>query len=391
MADSERKRPPALFDAFGFRVEAAAHDALSLAPLPIAGQLAAQPLPATSRQHPERQDLSIAPAAGHAIAVASTRAARRPANWVRKLNALHAALAPALQGHGAVLLPGPSPFAPWSAEDEAPEPHRAGLRIDLPFAREADFAKLHAAIRLLLPLLPALSAATPIRDGRASGQHSARLRACLDLYDRHPARVGGFIPEAVFDPADHDREVLGPIAQALAGNPSAEQADPQQLNLRAATTAFAPNVLRIHAIDAQENPAADMAVAEFTIAVLRALVAGRWSSTYLQRAWSTDDLMAVMLGTIRDGCRSVIAHRDYLFMLGMMKQERATGTELLKHLFVELYGELSENARERIGIIIEHGCLAQRLLARMGKRPSAERIRTALAALAECRTGAPFV
>ncbi|MFN3875230.1 MAG: glutamate-cysteine ligase family protein, partial [Flavobacteriales bacterium] len=326
MPELERKRQPALFEVFGWRVDLGDRDTLA----DIAGTLAAQPLPATWRGHPERHELSIMAVGAHAIALASTGFARRPANWVRKLQAAHTALNPALEAHGAILLPGPSPVAAWSTDEVHPEPHRAGLRIDLPFARESDFARLHAAVRILLPLLPALSAATPIRDGRSTDLHSARLHACLGLYDRHPARVGGFIPEPVFDPADHDRVALGPIAQELAASGAVDSVDAQELNLRAATTSFNPNLLRIHAIDAQENPAADMAVAEFTIAVLRALVAGRWSSTYLQRAWSTDDLMAVMLGTIRDGCRAVIAHRDYLFMLGLLKQERATGTELIK-------------------------------------------------------------
>jgi len=391
MAETERKRLPALFDAFGFAVEASIHDAGLRNTLPVAPDIAALILPPTSRQHPERQDLGIEAASASAIQVSSKRAAKRPANWVRKLNALHAALTPALVERDAMLLPGPSPFAPWAQDSDRPTSFTGGLRIDLHFAREADFGRLHAAVRMVLPLLPALSASTPFRDGRATGFHSTRLRACIDLYDRHPERVGAFVPEPVFEPADHDREVLSPIARATSTGKRGEAPDAQLLNLRCATAHLDQGIIAIHGIDAQENPAADMAVTEFTISVMRALVAGRWTSNYLQRAWSSEDLMGVMQSTIRDGSRATIANRDFLFMLGMLKQDRVPASELLKHLFVELYGELSENARGHLGLIIEHGCLATRMLAKAGKRPGAERIRSVCAQLAACRTAGPFV
>lgn len=391
MAETERKRLPALFDAFGFAVEASIHDAGLRHTLPIASAIVALPLPPTSRQHPERQDLGLKAVGDSSVQVSSERAAKRPANWVRKLNALHTALTPALLARDAVLLPGPSPFAPWAQDSDCPASFTSGLRIDLHFAREADFGRLHAAVRMVLPLLPALSASTPFRDGRATGFHSTRLRACIDLYDRHPERVGAFVPEPVFDPADHDREVLGPITRSTSTGKRGEAPDAQTLNLRCATAHLDQGIISIHGFDAQENPAADMAVTEFTSAVLRALVAGRWSSNYLQRAWSSEDLMSVMQATIRDGSRATIANRDYLFMLGMLKQDRVPAGELLKHLFVELYSELSENARGHVGVIIEQGCLAARMLARVGKRPGAERIRNVCAQLAACRTAGPFV
>lgn len=391
MAETERKRLPALFDAFGFTAETSIHDAGLRHLLPIAPDIAALTLPPTSRQHPERQDLGIDAVSASAIQVSSRRAAKRPANWVRKLNALHASLTPALEAHEATLLPGPSPFAPWTQDTDRPTSFTSGLRLDLHFAREADFGRLHAAVRMVLPLLPALSASTPFRDGRATGFHSARVRACIDLYDHHPERVGAFVPEPVFDPNDHDREVLGPIARAAGNDKRGDGHDPQALNLRSATAHLDQGIISIHGIDAQENPAADMAVTEFAIAVLRALVAGRWSSNYLQRAWSSEDLMSVKLTTIRDGSRATIANRDYLFMLGMLKQEQVLVSELLKHLFVELYGELSENARGHVGLIIEQGCLAARMLAKAGKRPGTERIRGICAQLAACRTAGPFV
>lgn len=390
MAERLRRTPP--LDSFGFAVEAACVEQESLAILPIGATVALTPLPSTSRTHPDRRDLQVVlGSAPERISVQSSRPARRPANWVRKLTALHATLTPALEQAGCALLPGVSPIAPWPATDGAsPACLRAGLRLDLPFDRAGDFGKLISAVRLVLPLIPAICAATPFRDGRNTGHRSARLRACLDLYDAFPERVGGFIPEAVFEQADHDREVLGPIAQAAARLDRAALPDLQSLDWRAATTAFEPNVVSIHAIDAQENAAADMAVLEFILAVLKAQLAGRWVSNYLQRAWSTDDLMAIMTITIKEGCQAVLTNKDYLLMFGLMKQEDVPAARLLQHLFVELYGELGENARGHIGMIIEHGDLATRILARAGKRPGIERLRSVYQQLAASRMGVAF-
>ena len=49
------------------------------------------------------------------------------------------------------------------------------MHVNLPFADDAQFARLHAAIRLVLPLLPALAASSPIAEGSVIG--SPRLPA----------------------------------------------------------------------------------------------------------------------------------------------------------------------------------------------------------------------
>ena len=43
------------------------------------------------------------------------------------------------------------------------------MHINLPFADDAEFGRLHAAIRFLLPLLPGLTASSPVMDGAVTG------------------------------------------------------------------------------------------------------------------------------------------------------------------------------------------------------------------------------
>src|SRR5678809_520166 len=47
--------------------------------------------------------------------------------------------------------------------------------LNLPFAGDAEFARLHAAIRLVLPIIPALAASSPILDSRLTGLMDTRL------------------------------------------------------------------------------------------------------------------------------------------------------------------------------------------------------------------------
>jgi len=68
----------------------------------------------------------------------------------------------------------------------------------------------------------------------------------------------------------------------------------------------------------------------------------------------------------------------------VLKEDRMTAGKLWEHLFNELRSELSENAQRGISHILQHGCLASRILSRTGKEPSRERIIEVYTELATC-------
>ncbi|HSQ03658.1 MAG TPA: glutamate-cysteine ligase family protein, partial [Burkholderiales bacterium] len=49
--------------------------------------------------------------------------------------------------------------------------------INLPFANDREFARLHAAVRLILPIIPALAASSPFVEARAPGILDCRMAA----------------------------------------------------------------------------------------------------------------------------------------------------------------------------------------------------------------------
>jgi gamma-glutamyl:cysteine ligase YbdK (ATP-grasp superfamily) len=255
--------------------------------------------------------------------------------------------------------------------------------LNLPFSSDEEFGKLHTAIRMLLPIIPALSASSPILDGRPTGSLDSRMEHYLHHQEKVPQMMGSLIPEAVFNQEDYYRVIFDPIGRALAPYDTDHVMDHHFANSRGAISRFDRGAIEIRVIDIQECPAADLAIAEMIVATLKALVAGRWVSNYLQRAWHESDLLAIFKDVIREAGDTVIANKDFLFMFGLTK-EKATANELWHHIHAEVSQDLSADARKHIAIILEQGCLAKRLLKRTGPAPDRERILSVYKELAVC-------
>ena len=400
-----RKRRYPLFSAYSLSVEHAIVDRTTLQVLPLAS-VVLEALASVPVAEGERHDVELAPGvAAHTLVLRNTKVMRKTPKWAHKLAVLSAQAQRILDAHNATVLSGGAhpfyvPARDASVGNGLPPEVRTvcdalfdtrkhgwsndqGLKLGLYFDKADEFAKAHAAVRLLLPLIPGLAAASPILEGKITDAMDARLDAHFTAFARVPELVGPMVPEAVFDTDAHDRAILSPIAQALVAHDSGNVLDAHTMDARGATTQFDPGIIHLHVIDAQECPNADLAVVEFIIAVLKALVNGRWVSNYLQRAWAADELRAILLDTIKEGDQAMIGNRDYLLMFGLMQQEAMPALKVWQHLFVELYPELSPAARTHIAHILEHGTLATRIMARAGKRPTAEKLREAYAALAQ--------
>ena len=75
--------------------------------------------------------------------------------------------------------------------------------LNLPFYNDDEFGRLHAAIRLLLPIIPSLSASTPILEGRRTKFLDTRLECYRKNQARVPSLTGSVVPEAVFTKSDY--------------------------------------------------------------------------------------------------------------------------------------------------------------------------------------------
>ncbi|MBI2477664.1 MAG: glutamate--cysteine ligase, partial [Planctomycetia bacterium] len=241
------------------------------------------------------------------------------------------------------------------------------VHINLPFANDDEFGQLHAAIRLLLPLLPALAASSPIIERRVSGFCDTRLEVYRTNAKRVPSVSGLVIPEAVFTREAYEREIFAKMYADIAPLDPDGTLQHEWLNARGAIARFDRNAIEIRVLDIQECPVADIAICSLIIATLRRLVAEEWFSTAAQQSFATERLASILTSTIRDADEAVIDDAEFLNAFGMSAP--VTAGELWRQLATPLLEPATEFA-PALRVILEQGPLSRRILKRVGNASS---------------------
>lgn len=205
------------------------------------------------------------------------------------------------------------------------------LHLNLPFAGDDEFGRLHAAARLVLPILPALAASSPVHDGRRCGLADARMEVYRTNSARIPSVAGKVIPEPVYTRSAYDREILRRMYDDIAPHDPEAVLQHPFLNSRGCIARFERGALEIRVLDTQECPDADLAVAGLVESTVRALVEERWMDRGAQMAFEVDPLHQILLETIRSGERARIRDRSYLQAFGFVGSEALAG-DLWRHL-----------------------------------------------------------
>ncbi len=266
--------------------------------------------------------------------------------------------------------------------------------VNLPFDGAEEFGRLHAAIRMILPIIPALAASTPIVDQRVQDFLDYRMEVYRTNSQKIPDITGQVIPEAVFDPDSYQRDILEAMYQAI------EPHDPQAilrkewLNARGAIARFDRSAIEIRVIDTQECAVADLAVATAIMATTRALCREHWGSYQSQTGWSVEALRAVFLRTIRAGEAAVIDDTDYLAAFGIRDGKARAAGELWQHILEEseVRSAIQPQFLPSLQNIVEQGTLARRILRAVGADCSKARLATVYRSLSDClREGRQFL
>jgi carboxylate-amine ligase len=267
------------------------------------------------------------------------------------------------------------------------------MHVNLPFAGDDEFARLHAAIRFLLPVMPGLAASSPLMDARVTGTRDNRLA----VYRRNCARVasvaGAVIPEPVYSRRAYETEILQRIYADM------QTVDPdgvlrhEWVNARGAIARFDRMALEIRVLDTQECPAMDIAYARVIVATLKALCAERWMDLASLQAWRTDELARGFLGVVEKAEHAEIDDRSYLRTLGMDKG-RASVHALWAHLAEQAArdGELDGQSERALEHYLSHGSLATRIASAIPSEPDRDDLIRVYRQLCEClATGSYFV
>jgi glutamate---cysteine ligase / carboxylate-amine ligase len=251
------------------------------------------------------------------------------------------------------------------------------VHINLPFADDDEFGRLHAAIRFVLPILPALAASSPLCDGKASGLVDTRL----DHYRRNARRVpsvsGQVIPEPVFTRADYEREILGTIYRDLAPHDPERILRHEWANARGCIARFDRDAIEIRVLDVSECPRADLAIAGAIVALVQALVEERFLTGAAQREWPTEVLSQLWRDVVRDGDRTAIPPA-YARAFGLPERSCTAG-ELWRHVLDRVGLTLPPDATGALAKILEQGCLARRITRALGAGSSIDDVYRRLA------------
>ena len=264
------------------------------------------------------------------------------------------------------------------------------MHVNLPFASDDEFARLHAAVRLVLPILPAIAASSPIVDGRSSGFLDARVAVYRNAVDRIPSVIGQAIPDTIGSRAEYEARVLAPMYRDIAPHDPHGTLQHEWLNARCAIPRFDRNAIEIRVIDVQECPQADLAIAAAATAVVRALYDAVLSPLAMQQAVATDRLVSILDACMRDAERAVIDDSGYLRLLDFPDRACQAG-ELWQHLTDASPPADPESWREPLGVILAQGPLARRILRAVGQETSKGRLHAVYGALCDClETGRMF-
>lgn len=259
------------------------------------------------------------------------------------------------------------------------------MQLNLPFSSDEEFARLHAAIRLLLPILPALAASSPIAEGGSSGFMDFRMESYRTHQVRVPSTIGQVIPDTVTTRAAYETQVLAPMYREIAQMDAEGILQHEWLNARGAIPRFERNAIEIRVIDMQECTQANLAIAAAVTAVVHALYDETYAPLAEQQAIGTGALAAILHASIRDAERAVITDAEYLRLLGL-PVKRCEAHELWGHLLLSARKNLPEqwNLQEALHVVVERGTLANRILRALGHDFSRDRLQAVYQELCDC-------
>ena len=232
---------------------------------------------------------------------------------------------------------------------------------------------MHNAISLLLPLLPALAAASPIFSGGQNGWLDGRLFHYVGNQRRLPSIIGGIIPEPIGSEEEYRDVILAPMYKDIAPLDPEGILAHEWLNSRAAIARFDRGAIEIRCLDTQERPLADVALCHWVVSVLTLLLSGESDFLAIHRQVPHGLLKSLFLDCARYGMDALIPAGFPSHAFGLPKQNGASSArDFLRALTEKAFANASRPASLQAGdvvfapaleLILLEGNLAERILA----------------------------
>lgn len=256
------------------------------------------------------------------------------------------------------------------------------VHLNLPFADDDQFGRLHAAIRAVLPLMPGIAAASPIADGTVTGFKDTRINVYRNNARRVPSVSGRVIPEPIYTRSQYQGELLAGIYRDIAPLDPDGTLQYEWLNARGCIARFDRGSIEVRLLDIQECPKADLAIVALLVEVVRALTEERWADLMTLRALDMDAMSDVLTQTTRHAEAARITYTPLLRAIGM-KNETATCGAVWRRLATELVPGDSP-WRRTLDLLCTRGTLATRIVGALGASPDRAAVQRIYRRLADC-------
>ncbi|UZH55072.1 glutamate--cysteine ligase [Salinimicrobium tongyeongense] len=256
------------------------------------------------------------------------------------------------------------------------------MHVNLPFSGDAEFEKLHAAVRILLPVIPGLSASSPIFEGKYTGFKDTRMHVYKTNQKEIPEMTGKVIPERLFSKQEYYSGIFEPINKAIKPHDTENILDHHFLNSRGAIARFDRGAIEIRVIDLQECSGADIAIAVLIIEALKLLVSEELVSLEDQKKWSENDLFDIFNEVIIAAEASIIQNAAFADIFDL--QPGSSVKDIWRRIYSLVKENISEKHRNSIEFLLKNGSLSTRILKSLGEDPSEEEIIRLYQELANC-------
>ncbi len=256
--------------------------------------------------------------------------------------------------------------------------------LNLPFYDDEEFAKLHAAIRLILPILPALCASSPILDGKLTGILDTRLTFYKTNQAKIPSITGKVIPEAIFSKRNYLNQIYEKIKSDISVHDTNKILNPIWVNSRGAIPRFDRGSIEIRVMDVQECPSADMAIIELVIETLKGLVNGKFIDLEEQMKYRTEGLVHIYDKCIVEGQETHIDSAEYLraFHISAPCSAKEVWQKIIDHLASG--NSALEKWKPELNIILKEGTLSDRIIRSLNGDHSIDSIKKTYKQLSGC-------
>lgn len=257
--------------------------------------------------------------------------------------------------------------------------------LNLPFYDDEEFAKLHAAIRILLPIIPALCASSPLTEGSPTGTRDTRMKYYKRNQHKIPSITGRVIPEAIFSKRNYIQAIYDRIKADMAPFDPQQILNPIWVNSRGAIARFDRGSIEIRVMDVQECVAADLCITNLVVETIKALINGAFADIEVQMNFKTDPLAHLLDASIENAEQAEVNDRSYLDLFGISRASITMG-ELWQLIAqrLERNGQSLAQWSPELKILFEEGSLSTRIMKSLGGDNSRERITEVYRRLSDC-------